>query len=409
MLSALCRAWIPLIGCELLVSLLTATLLGPIALALSYRLIGLQDETPLENWELVSFILSPVGVMALMLVTSLTLLLLLLEYSGLIVVADAALRGSAVSTQEVALGIVSTTPRLFALAIIQTSFALVVALPFCGLAAAAYGLLLGNSDINFYLVERPPSFWIAAVVGLVLAVGFAVAMIWFFVRWALTVPACVLDGHTLLSAMRLSSNLMRGRARRLTLAIGGWQLIKYVTFVATIAGLDRFNQALFSTFGERPSILVWSTVALLLLDALVLQLLGAVFTVGVAALIARVRTCPSITRQSPSSSSLGPIGAAADNLASPGGTRRDCGRRTPGERCLRAFTGPRVRRAPGDQGDRPPGWFQGRPGEQPAGTENVHRSWRLILSRSTFNKRPTDTSSCCTIAICGERQATRGS
>ena len=284
-LPALCRAWLPLICCELLVSLLTATLLGPIVLAISYQLIGLQGDAPLGNWDLVYFLLSPVGVLAIVLGTSAMLLLLFIEYSGLIVVADAALRGSRVSIREVALGIASAAPRLFALAVVQTSLALVVAMPFVGLAAATYWLLLGNTDINFYLAERPPRFWIAAIVGLLLAVGIAIATIWFFVRWALAVPACVLDGHTFVSAMRLSSRLMRGRALRLMLAVGGWQLIKYLTLLAMIAGLDRVNQGLFSMLDERLSILVWSTLAMLLLDALVLQLHGAVFTIGAAALI----------------------------------------------------------------------------------------------------------------------------
>jgi glycerophosphoryl diester phosphodiesterase len=284
--QALHRAWMPLIIYELVVSLLTATLIGPLALTLSYQLIGLWSETELANWELIEFLFSPLGALAFVLGASVMLCLLLVEYSGLIVLADAALRGTTLSTRQVVARILGTAPRLFGLAVLQTSLAIVVALPFLALAAATYWLLLANADINFYLAERPPRFWVAMTIGLVLAVGFAVAMVWIFARWALAVPACVLDGRAWLAALRLSSRLMRSRTLRLVLMIGGWQLIKFVTFVAAIAALDQVNDVLFTSFEGGLSILVWSTGALLLFDAIVLQLLGAVFAIGLAVLIA---------------------------------------------------------------------------------------------------------------------------
>ena len=45
---------------------------------------------------------------------------------------------------------------------------MVLAPPFLGLGALSYWLLLAGTDINFYLTERPPRFWIAVVIGSVL-------------------------------------------------------------------------------------------------------------------------------------------------------------------------------------------------------------------------------------------------
>ena len=80
---------------------------------------------------------------------------------------------------------------------------------------------------------------------------------------------------------------MRGRARRLLFLFVCWQLLKYVVALATIAGLDQFNQSLFAAFASRLPLLVWSTAALLLVDTIVLQLIGATFAIGTAGLIAR--------------------------------------------------------------------------------------------------------------------------
>ena len=79
---------------------------------------------------------------------------------------------------------------------------------------------------------------------------------------------------------------MRGRAWRLVLLIASWQLIKYVVFIAAVASLDHVNELLFTKLEGQLSILVGSTVVLLLLDAAVLQILGAIFAISLAALIA---------------------------------------------------------------------------------------------------------------------------
>jgi len=285
-LQALARGWKPLVVYELLMSLLSATVLAPLVVTCSYHLIGISGESVLGNQDLVQFALSPIGAAALMLVVSMTVGLLFLEFSGLILLVDAALRGSALSTRQVVAWMFSAAPRLLGLAVLQSSLAILAALPFLGLAAVAYWFLLSGSDINFYLTERPPRFWVAVTIGIALALGLAASAAWLLAQWAFSVPVCVLNGHSWLSALRLSSRLARGRTWRLLLTIVGWLLLKDVAIFAALVGLDWGNTVLFRQFDDRLSALVWSTVAMLLLDAIALQLLGAVFAIGLAALIA---------------------------------------------------------------------------------------------------------------------------
>ena len=185
-------------------SLFMTSVLGPLLLTLSYRMIELSGETVLGNTELASFLLSPIGVLALVLVIGVTLGLLLIEYAGLILLADAALRGTTLSIRQLLAGIVRASPRLFVLATFQASFATLVALPFLALAGVTYWLLLSGTDINFYLAEWPPRFWVAVIIGIVLALGLTISIVWFFLRWAFAVPACVLDGQTWPAALLLT-------------------------------------------------------------------------------------------------------------------------------------------------------------------------------------------------------------
>ena len=162
---------------------------------------------------------------------------------------------------------------------------MVLALPFLGLGALSYWLLLAGTDINFYLTEHAPRFWIAVVIGSVLGAGYAMCAIWILARWAFTIPACTLENCGWREALRLSWRLMRGRVWRLLLTVGAWQVFNSVVLVAIALVLDRTNGELFARLEPQLSLLVWSIVLLLLFDAVVMQLLAAVFAIGTAGIL----------------------------------------------------------------------------------------------------------------------------
>ncbi|HVU89863.1 MAG TPA: glycerophosphodiester phosphodiesterase family protein [Pirellulales bacterium] len=284
--GALCRAWKPLVGYELLMSLVMAAVLGPLVATCTYHAVGLSGDAVLGNFELVSFLLSPLGALALVLFGSVGFALVFFEYAGLILLADAALDGLTVSAGTLARALVWAAPRLFALALIQTALALLAALPFMALGGAVYWLLLSDADIHYFLAERPPRFWAAVGCGIALTVGFAIVAVWLFARWALAVPVCVVESHSILGTLAQSSQLMRGRVARVITVLGGWQLAKYVAFAIAVALLNVLNVVLLDRFAGRLTSLVWLTALLLLVDGLVLQLLAAVFAIGMAGLLA---------------------------------------------------------------------------------------------------------------------------
>ena len=285
--SAVCRAWRPLLVYELLASLAATLVLGPLLAACSYQLIGISDEVVLGNWELAWLAVSPRGASALVAIASVSLGLLFLEYSGLILLANAALRGITLSLRELATKMVQAAPRLFGLAAGATVVALAIALPFAAMALFTWWLLLSGTDINFYLAERPPRFWIAVVAGLFLAISQTVLTIWLFVRWAFIVPTCILEDGGWRDAMRSSARLVRGRKLRLVLQLAGWQGLKIVAIAVAAVGLERLNVWLLFDGDQRLPMLVWSAAALLLIEMVSLELLSSAFAIGVAALVAR--------------------------------------------------------------------------------------------------------------------------
>lgn len=280
------REWKSLVAYKLFASLLSATILGPLALAAIDRWIGLFGEGVLGNWDLLGLFHSPSGLALLVASLGLALALAYFHYAGLIVLADAALRSAPISTWAAIVRVTAAGPRLLALGLLQASMALAASLPFLAAAALLYRTLLSDADIHYFLSARPPRFWLAVAAGLLLAAGWAAAIGWFALRWGLAVPACVLEGQTARAALAASSRLAGGRVWRWLDFLAGWFLLWSGANVAAVWGLDQLHRAPLAAVSDRLTVLVWSTAAVLLVDSIVLQLVEAIFAIGLSVAIA---------------------------------------------------------------------------------------------------------------------------
>lgn len=280
------RAWGPLLLCECAVSILQTALLGPFSLVLWQRLIELSGSEALGNREIVQFLSSFKGMLAFVLGGSVTLGLWWLEYSLLLLVASQAIRRQTVSPRRLARQWTAAAPRLFGLALVHVVGAIVLSAPFLALLALTYRGLLGATDINFYLSERPPRFWLAGGIGAVLLVGLSLVLASAFIRWSLVVPAVSLDGLGSRASLALSARLMKGRARRFVAILAAWIAIRYLLLLALLLGLERANRFLIARLPEELSAALWSIAGLLLLDGLLIEIAGAFFSITGSILLA---------------------------------------------------------------------------------------------------------------------------
>jgi len=283
---ALLAAWQPFLVYELVMSLVSAFALGPLALAVSYALLRFSGESVFGNWELFRFFLTPLGLVAILLGAGTSLGIAFIEYSGLFLLAAAALTGQRISVSSLVTWIARSALRLVALALLQTALAMLAAVPFLLAAGGIYWLLLSGSDINFYLAERPPRFWIAATAGGILCICLTATCAWFFVQWLFAVPLCLAGKTSWWGAMRASARLIKGRAWRLFLLVTVARLIEELVLIVALATLNRSDHWLLSRTEGASAWLLWSTMLILLFDAIVIEMLSAVFAVALASVIA---------------------------------------------------------------------------------------------------------------------------
>src|SRR4030095_7077841 len=69
-------------------------------------------------------------------------------------------------------------------------------IPFLLAGGLTYLALLRAHDINFYLARRPPEFWIAGAIVVLIVAGILAALVRTVARWALAMPlACFESAH----------------------------------------------------------------------------------------------------------------------------------------------------------------------------------------------------------------------
>jgi glycerophosphoryl diester phosphodiesterase len=94
--------------------------------------------------------------------------------------------------------------------------------PFLLLGAAVYRALLAEHDINYYLAERPPEFWIAAVLAGGLVAGLATLLVWTIARWIFALPLVLFEGVLPRHALRVSARRSSGRRWGVLAALAAW-------------------------------------------------------------------------------------------------------------------------------------------------------------------------------------------
>ena len=82
-----------------------------------------------------------------------------------------------------------------------------LAMPFLGVAAATYSLLLSKFDINFYLQEKPPEFIVAVLIGAVLVISFTMLLLKFLSSWIFALPLLLFE--TVPASQALKESVLR--------------------------------------------------------------------------------------------------------------------------------------------------------------------------------------------------------
>ena len=228
------QRWRELLGFTLLFRIFESLLCAPVVALVGKWLLG---GTVLDSTAVVSFLLSPRGILAVVLAATTLVTLRLVEHAGLSAIFFGGLEGRRISGRE-AVRIVWR--HLVALVRVSARFVgvgLLTSLPLLIVSGGFAAWLLPKHDVNYYLKLRPPEFTIAAVVIAATALATTAAVVMLVVRWRWVVQAVLFEQKGVCDSFAQSAILTHGVRWKLAGALAGVSLFALALgFVASFLG-----------------------------------------------------------------------------------------------------------------------------------------------------------------------------
>ena len=230
----------PMLAYHLYFSLLALFALSPLAGWLLAGLIELSGYSMLGNEDLARFLLTPVGIIWVMVSASFFAFLLFFQSAGMMLIA-ARDRDDQFHTASNALWLVlKRFNKLFKLAAMQVVCHLLLAAPSLALLVVSFQWLLGGYDIYYVINAYPPEFFYFLLIAAMLFIALLLGNGLLYTSWSLALPAMLLDGMKPRAALSRSWQLVKGarfRVARVILVVTLVTLSLPVLFTLTFDAL----------------------------------------------------------------------------------------------------------------------------------------------------------------------------
>jgi glycerophosphoryl diester phosphodiesterase len=230
LLIRLGRSWRQILIIHLVYTGLGVVLFAPLLGITGQALLSLSGEPALADMDLLYFALSPAGLLAIILFTSMLIVVFAFELTSLMaigIVDESSTRMKVLAA--VAFSLVRMR-RIFSFSVRLVVRVLLLTLPFLAAAGAVALVLLTDYDINYYLTTRPPEFWIAVIIIALLVIAMIGLLAWQLAKWSLALPLLLFGGSSPAASFADSARLTRAQ-RPLIL-----KLLVLVTVTALILG-----------------------------------------------------------------------------------------------------------------------------------------------------------------------------
>ncbi len=232
--------------------------------------------------------LSPIGVVALVAIAAASIAVVVVQQACLMTIAFGVVRGVRVRVIE-ALWIAAR--RLGSILLIAARLVvrvLLLAAPFLAACGLTYAYLLTEFDINFYLTNRPPVFWVAATLIGVLLLVLAALLVPRLLGWTYALPLHLFEGVGAARVLGTSEERARGHRVSLAAALVGWFALSIVLSTVSLGVVGTLGRFLVPRFQGSMAPLLFVMGGLSLLWAVVNFIVTLIQTSTFALLVVRL-------------------------------------------------------------------------------------------------------------------------
>jgi glycerophosphoryl diester phosphodiesterase len=241
---------------DIFFKIIVTTVFGPISAGIINRLIASGGAYVIGNEQIIDFVLSPMGIIAVIVSGAFTLAIFFAEQTGIVLIASRSRFGLHLRAYEAFYGMLKHLRALIELGVRQALIGLLCLAPLAAMLVAAYYYVNLRYDLNFLLVEKPPVFWLAAAIaGFIGICGLLVIGI-LYIGWIFSVPLCVLDDENPSTALRQSRRLVSGNFWRIGSLLAGWAILIISTGVMITLGLDLLAGFILNQIGGNHTVVI---------------------------------------------------------------------------------------------------------------------------------------------------------
>ncbi len=279
---------------------LNLIILAPLAAVILRYCLSRWGRASVGNFELVSFLLSPAGIAAVLGVGTILLATLYLELAGMLrLLADDNLRWWQAFRSSTKLFV-----RVVELGLRQLAVYLALAVPFLACIGVVYWWFWSGKDLNGLMILKPPAFWWGAILAGVIAVIYIALALQVFLRRLYAVPILVFEpAQSVSQALRQSIERTRGTTWRSASAIVIWATIVAVLSATLLGLLQIVLEAMLSLAGASLATVVVFAGTALIINMLVATILSVLanmsFTAVMLSLYRQVAPRAAFDQQTP--------------------------------------------------------------------------------------------------------------
>jgi glycerophosphoryl diester phosphodiesterase len=222
----------PAIAFEFWSTLIFMVSFAPASGWLLNRLVAASGQYAVSDNDLLTFFLSPQGILFLISSVGFVLAFWFAEQVGLLIISVKAVFEKKISVSLVLWEQITHLPALIRLGLLQAGGYLAVSVPFVLGVGLVYWLLLREWDLYYYINVQPPSWWIALSIAGTISAGYFLLAAWLYARWLFAIPILVFEGATPLEALRKSWRQTRGRFWELAIPLVIWWVVVILSSAA---------------------------------------------------------------------------------------------------------------------------------------------------------------------------------
>jgi len=216
------RRWRLVFAWQLLVQLLGMAAVAPLAGWLARRLVARSGSAVVSNYDIAAFVLSPAGVLFVLLVLVSAITFHMAQFAGYSWIAGHAIERRPVDLWSTLGAVWSRLGLLLRVGLRMFGRVLLLALPFLAIVGFVWLATLRGHDINYYLAEKPPEWHRAVLAAAIAGAGYAFVAAAQFARWIFTMPIAMFYGLRPADVLEASERMLEGRLLRSIAPLVAW-------------------------------------------------------------------------------------------------------------------------------------------------------------------------------------------